>query len=64
MSVLKPNPPSLPCADLEVGRDLYRRLRKRITLTEKNDLLKDNPDTLAYHLKLIRLAELRGVKVE
>ena len=64
MSVLKPTTPSLSCADLEVDRDLYRRLRKRITLTEKNDLLKDNRDTLAYHLKLIRLAELRGVKVE
>jgi len=64
MSVLKPTPHSLSYADLEVGRDLYRRLRKRISLAEKNDLLKDNRDTLAYHLKLIRLAELRGVKVE
>ena len=64
MSVPKSNPPSLVCVGSEVDRSLYRRLRKKITLLEKIELLGDNPDHETYHRKLIRLADLRGVKVE
>jgi len=64
MSVPKPNPPSLVYVGPEVDRDLYRRLRKKISLVEKIELLGNNPDHETYHKKLIALAELHGVEVE
>jgi len=48
----------------ERDRELYRKLRKKISLVEKIELLGNNPDHETYHGKLIALGKAHGIEVE
>ena len=56
--------PEYRFAPPEVDRELYRKLRRRLSLVERVELLGNNPDHAAYHKKLIALAEKHGVGTE
>ena len=48
----------------EFDRELFRKLKRHITIAEKIELLGNNPDHETYHRKLIALAEKHNVEVE
>ena len=48
----------------ERNRELYRRLKRRISLIEKIELLGNNPDDETYCRKLIALARQHGLEVD
>jgi transcriptional regulator with XRE-family HTH domain len=56
--------PEYKDAGPEFDRDLFRKLKKHITITEKIELLGNNADYEAYHKKLIALAEKHGIEKE